>query len=362
MNKHRMYFAAFTVGIALILGGCDLNKSSQAPDDSAITAEIQSKLYQDPTLKTLDVHVASQKGVVVLTGAVNSPEQKSAVEHLAQGADGVKQVFDDITVSPSTASIAETPQPVRESARSQRYHAARHSGRTMASDESDDSEATPVRAPTASASSPAPPPAAAPASPPPPPQPVRVTIPAGTVVSVQLIDGVDTSVNHVGDEFAASVASPVMQGGQVIIPQNADARVSLVNATSAGKIKGRSTVELQLVSVSVGGRNYSVTSDPYEQSGGSRGKRSAEVIGGGAGLGALLGGIFGGGKGAAIGAAAGAGGGTAVQVATKGQQVKIPSETRLDFTLQSPVTITLHSGSSEAPTQEGGADTTQNNY
>ena len=65
------------------------------------------------------------------------------------------------------------------------------------------------------------------------------------------------------------------------------------------------------------------------------------MIGGGAALGALIGAIAGGGKGAAIGAAVGGGGGTAVQAMTKGQQVKIPSETRLDFTLHAPVAVTF---------------------
>ena len=72
----------------------------------------------------------------------------------------------------------------------------------------------------------------------------------------------------------------------------------------------------------------------------ARGERSsAKVIGGTAVLGAIIGGIAGGGKGAAIGLGAGAGAGTAVQVATKGQRVRVPSETRLTFTLQQPVRL-----------------------
>jgi len=47
--------------------------------------------------------------------------------------------------------------------------------------------------------------------------------------------------------------------------------------------------------------------------------------------------LAGGGKGAAIGTVAGAGAGTAAEVATKGQRVHIPSETRLTFTLQQAV-------------------------
>jgi hypothetical protein len=55
----------------------------------------------------------------------------------------------------------------------------------------------------------------------------------------------------------------------------------------------------------------------------------------------VIGGILGRGKGAAIGSAVGAGTGTAVQVSTKGQQVKVPAETKIDFTLKEPVTVTM---------------------
>ena len=56
-------------------------------------------------------------------------------------------------------------------------------------------------------------------------------------------------------------------------------------------------------------------------------------------LGSIIGALAGGGKGAAIGAAAGAGVGGGVQAATKGQQIKLPSETVLNFTLQAPITV-----------------------
>jgi hypothetical protein len=116
--------------------------------------------------------------------------------------------------------------------------------------------------------------------------------------------------------------------------------MKLANANSAGKFAGKSELTLVLQSVVVQGRTYNVSSSEVHQSGKSRGKDSAVKIGGGAALGALIGGLAGGGKGAAIGAAAGGGAGTGVQVFTKGKQVKIPSETRLDFTLQQPFDIT----------------------
>ena len=104
---------------------------------------------------------------------------------------------------------------------------------------------------------------------------------------------------------------------------------------------GRSELQLELISVAFNGVHYVTQSGYCEQHGASRGTRTAETVGGGAVLGALIGGILGHGKGAAIGSIAGAGAGTAVQVSTKGQQVKIPAETKLDFTLKDPVTVTL---------------------
>ena len=57
------------------------------------------------------------------------------------------------------------------------------------------------------------------------------------------------------------------------------------------------------------------------------------MIGGTAALGAIIGGIAGGGRGAAIGAGSGAAVGTGAQELGHGQRVRVPSETRLVFTL-----------------------------
>jgi hypothetical protein len=114
----------------------------------------------------------------------------------------------------------------------------------------------------------------------------------------------------------------------------------LVDASSAGRIKGRSGLTLELASMEFQGQTYQLSSTDYQQTGASEGKRTAATIGVGTAIGAALGGIFGGGKGAAIGAGAGAGAGTVGSAAAKGQQVQIPPETKLDFTLQQPVSVT----------------------
>jgi hypothetical protein len=157
-----------------------------------------------------------------------------------------------------------------------------------------------------------------------------------------MIDNIDSTQNHAGDEFAASLEAPVVIGDRAIIPRNSDARVRLVQATTAGHMSGRSELKVELVSVTAGGQTYQLQTGYYDQAGASRTTRTAETVGGGAVLGGLIGAIAGRGKGAAIGSVIGAGTGTAVEAGTHGQQVKIPSETKLNFTLKSPVTVTVN--------------------
>jgi len=124
-----------------------------------------------------------------------------------------------------------------------------------------------------------------------------------------------------------------------VIPAGSDVVGHIAELKSAGKFAGQSVVVLQLDSITSGGRTYNIQTDEYKKQGSSRGKNTAEKVGGGAAIGAIIGAIAGGGKGAAIGAAAGGGLGGGVQAATKSQQIKLPSETVLNFTLQAPVTV-----------------------
>ena len=140
-----------------------------------------------------------------------------------------------------------------------------------------------------------------------------------------------------------------MVGDRVVVPRHSNARLRLVQATSAGRMSGRSELKVELVSVTAGGQTYHLQTGYYEQAGASRSTRTAETVGGGAVLGALIGAIAGRGKGAAIGSVAGAGAGTAAEAGTHGQQVKIPSESKLSFTLKTPVTVTLNPGDSSQP-------------
>jgi len=166
-----------------------------------------------------------------------------------------------------------------------------------------------------------------------------IELPAGTVLTVRMIDPVDSEVSRVGETFRASIDEPVVVGSDQVIPRGADVVVKLVDDKQSGKISGKTELTLDLVSVSVNGKIVDINSESVTRESSSRTGRSEKVIGGTAALGAIIGALAGGGKGAAIGAASGAGVGTAAQVATKGQRVHIPSETRLTFKLEYPVRI-----------------------
>jgi len=166
-----------------------------------------------------------------------------------------------------------------------------------------------------------------------------IAIPAGTQIVVRLIDPVNSEVDRLGQTYRVSLDEPVVLNGQTMIPRGADAVAFLIDSERSGKIQGRTSLTLDLKTITVNGRPYDVTTTGVSQASQGRGERSAKVIGGTAAVGAIIGAIAGGGKGAAIGAGSGAAAGTAAQVMTSGQKVKIPSETRLTFTLQNPFTI-----------------------
>jgi hypothetical protein len=319
------------------------------PSDDDVTTSIKAKLYSEPLLKSATIDVVAKDGIVTLSGQVPDDAARLAAQHIAATTPGVKTVVDQTTMAPPppviTAENLPPPAHPRPPARPARP------ARTPSKPAPPAPAAAPAPAPVPAqdpAPSPGPlhdpapekPSAPAPPPPPPPPQPITVTIPEGTIVTIRTIDAIDSSVNRPGQSFRASLDAPIVVGDRVVIPKGLNVYLKLIDAGSAGKFKGRSELTVSLDNFTYQGRTYQIASSDVQEKGGSRGKRSAEVIGGGAVLGAIIGGLAGGGKGAAIGAGAGAGTGAVVQAVTHGEKVKIASETRLDFTLHDPVNVT----------------------
>jgi BON domain len=322
---------------------------ARQPADAKISSDIESKFSQDSGLSSKQLAVQSSHGVVTLSGSVDSDAQRDAAARQAASVMGVKEVVNNLQVgpspSPAPARIAKAmPPPPVKAEKPTPSKKSRHSRDTSDSAATDPPNAGAMTdqnsEPPVAQDTPPPDanPAPTPALAPPPPQ--KATIEQGTQLTVRLIDGIDSEKNQTGQTFHATLNAPLTAEGNAVIPAGADVSGHIADLKSAGKFAGQSVVVLQLDSLSAGGATYNLQTDQYRKEGSSRGKNTAEKVGAGAVVGAVLGGILGGGKGAAIGGAAGAGVGGGVQAAGKSQQIKLPPETVLNFTLQAPITVT----------------------
>jgi len=355
----KLMVAGLAVGLLIL--GC-----SKARNDEAIMTDIKAGLFSDARTKAANIDVTVKDGTATLVGEAPDENTRYEAFKIAKETQGVVNVQDQMSLPPQAAVnksrktgasaplVASTPAPksarelrdkreslpVRPLAGAGSHSSYGSSAQAQNSAQQQSEESKPVSVNEAPPSAPAATPAPAPAPAAPAPAVRQVSIPAGTPVHIQMIDNVDSATNHAGDIFRASLAFPIVVNGEPIVPTGTDVFVKLTNSSSAGRMAGRSELTLQLARLDYQGKSYVLSSDDYKDVGKSRGKRTAETVGIGAAAGAVIGGIFGGGKGAAIGAGVGGGGGAAAEAATKGQQVRIASETKLDFNLQQPVDIT----------------------
>lgn len=360
MRRTRTALLLSLATLAALALGC-ANKAN----DAQLATTIKAEMFSDPQTKDSGLQVAVKDGVVTLSGTVPSDAARYEAYKLATTTPGVTKVNDQTVVQSSTQTAEatpplatpapeETPAPVAapehrssrnsardRAARTRQANARRHSsanardveqrGQPQSSADAHRDAQQPTQPPVQAA-----PPVAAPA----PPQPLTATFPPGTTVEVQTVDPVDTSANHVGDEFQTTLAQPLTSAGVVVVPAGTNVYMRLTQAKTSGQYKGRNELQLQLVRLEFDGRQYTVVSDPYTEAGKSRGKRTAETVGGGAALGAIIGAIAGGGKGAAIGAGVGGAGGGVYQGVSKVKPLRISPETKLDFRLAQPLNIT----------------------
>ncbi len=297
--------------VLLAVGCLTISCAKKTADDQSLTAAIQSKLYADDSTKSANIKVDVKNGVVTLSGDVPSSDVELEAMKVANGTPGISSVSDQMKVN-TAATQPAPPAPAQPAA-------------------------TPPPEPPPPAATPAPAPADT--TPPPPREPAMLTVPAGERMQVRMTDAIDSRKNSVGQTFNGTLDAPLVRGNRVVVPAGAPVVVLLTNASSAGRVRGSSNLQVRVTSLTVGGRQYDVNSDVYEEAGKGKGKQTAVRSGIGAAAGALIGGLAGGGKGAAIGAGAGGGAGLGYQFFTHGSQVKIPSEAVVTFRLAAPLSI-----------------------
>jgi len=181
-----------------------------------------------------------------------------------------------------------------------------------------------------------------------PPAPRQITVPSGTLVAVRMIDSVDSETARLGETFKGSLDEPIIVDKETVFPKGSEVYVKLSKVQAAGRVSGRSELQLQLDRIYLGKKSYLAQSSTYATTGASQGGRTAKSAGVGAAIGAAIGAIAGGGKGAVIGGATGAGAGAGVEAIRKGEEVRVDSETRLDFRLEDSLEVTLQSPSSSS--------------
>ena len=354
-KKYLISSVAALILTLLVFAGCN---QKPAPTDAQIASDAQSKIYGDPAVQSRNITVQANNGIVTLNGNVASDSERAAAANDAATVAGVKTVVNNLqtqqaqaTPPPQPAPVvaqqpAPAPAPVQRKAESRRSAAAsqdrgRYARRSAGNDNDGDqpilARTTPPDMSQPMQSAPV---AQAPA---PPPRPQKVTIPAGTQITVRLNEPLDSERNQVGDQFHGSLGAPIVVDDETVIPLGADVTGRVAAVQSAGRFAGNSVLTLELTSLAVNGKTYNLQTNQWSRQGKGEGKNTAVKAGGGAALGAIIGGLASGGRGAAIGAAAGGAAGTGVAAAKKGEQIKLGPESTLNFMLTGALTVTPQS-------------------
>jgi hypothetical protein len=179
---------------------------------------------------------------------------------------------------------------------------------------------------------PSPKPAPAPVEAPPQPQQLSttVTIQAGTMLMVSTTSQV-SSQDPVGRRFTAKLAANLMAGGIVAAPAGTTVYGRVTKSSQAGRLAGKSQLELNLTEINIGGKMYPLMTTNFAEAGKGSFRKTARN----AGMGALIGGAFGDSDDAKKGAAIGVG----VSVLRKGDSVVVPTGAILEFRMTQPLTI-----------------------
>jgi hypothetical protein len=296
-----------------------------ARGDQQIGSDIQAKIAAESALSGQNIQVSVANGVATLNGKVENDASRALASADSGSVDGVRTVINNLVVAPSRAAKVAPPKPA----------AVRKHKEVV------EAEAPPP---------PPPPPVAPPpqetvqvvAPPPPPPPPVvkTVTLAAGTVIPIRMTDTLDSASTQSNSVFHGSLAGDLIADGMVVARTGASVVGRVVTAKDAAHFSGSSELSIELTRIDTVDHPLDVVTDAFTKQGNGRGKNTATKAGGGAALGAIIGALAGGGKGAAIGAVTGGGVGAGVNAVTRGQQVQIPTETLVNFRLQSPISVT----------------------
>jgi hypothetical protein len=169
----------------------------------------------------------------------------------------------------------------------------------------------------------------------------EVTLPAGTILPVELTTRVGSEISSVEDTVRGTLRRPVVVGGVQAFPAGTAVVGHVTAAERSARVKGRARIAFRFTTIDPPGdaERLTMRTDTVSRLAPATKKQDAAKIGGGAAGGAIIGGILGGGDGAAKGAAIGGAAGTGVVLSTRGKEVTLPAGTAVSVRLSSPLTV-----------------------
>ncbi|HEY5329151.1 MAG TPA: BON domain-containing protein [Acidobacteriaceae bacterium] len=362
-------------GIVVLAGGLALSAAAQQKPlpDAQVESNVLRALASAPELSTQNIQSTTVYGVVTLTGSANDEGSRTKAENLVARAQGVKKVVDEMTIGavdaqagppPDGADQAPLPPDNAQQAADQPAQPGNNDGMVLQSDGTyapatpQDQTPSPPSQQANDNGYPAPPPPAGAnreqypprramygnGAPPPPAYGgqvggQQVTIPNGAMVRIRINEGLSTHRTTPGSVFDGTVLNDVVADGAVAIPRGAAVQGTVIQAKDSGSLKGRGELALQLTTLTMGGKTYTLTSDTWTREGQDKTAHTVNSAIGLGALGALFGAVAGGGAGAAIGAGVGGAAGVASSAASPNGRVVIPPEAVLTFHLAQPTTV-----------------------
>src|SRR5919206_2524935 len=240
--KVSLYLTIAALFAALVATGC-----SRARSDGQIATDVHSKITSDSGVQNKSIKIDSAGGVVTLSGTVASDAERMAAANDAAQVPGVKTVVNNLEVNsaanqqqPTQEAAAQTaqeagqtdeeaPAPARRS-RATAPRAYRHTrptasakpaphsnvsgapgGALSGGDTAADTVSSVVSAPVET-----------------PRQPIRVTVPDGTMLTVRLTDTLDSATSNPGDVFHGTLDAPVTVDEKTALPAGADVQGRVV--------------------------------------------------------------------------------------------------------------------------------------
>ncbi|HVU18264.1 MAG TPA: BON domain-containing protein [Candidatus Didemnitutus sp.] len=105
MSRNTFVLAVLVAALAgdsALISGCAATRTRESSgeyvDDSAITTKVKAAFVKDDAVKARSINVQTFKGVVQLSGFVDTPYQKQRAGEIASGIAGVRSVENNLEV------------------------------------------------------------------------------------------------------------------------------------------------------------------------------------------------------------------------------------------------------------------------